>query len=1129
MSRAIQVTRLHAINWYGYRDSFDVTGNLLIAGIRGSGKSVLMDLVQYVIIANHQKVRYNLSATGDHSTRDLKGYCLGDTKQDDNGVPKYMRNGGITYVALEFTWPDLASRRVETWGVRVEYESATQTTPSVKPFLIPASVKREFFLDAEKTPLDLLAFRARTESIADSAGVAGRLFVGVDEYRREMALPSHLNFDRPTIDYLLPMAMSFTFMDSFNQFCKRYVLPPESVDIQSAKDSYLVFRNLAVELDKLHKQQGALQEIHDLDQQRQKHEGERTVARYLEAECRRDHSRDEYERAATKVHELQRLLNEEEERLKVVESEFSAAQRRAKTIERAFNESEDGRLYRRIIQENEELRTSIEALKELNASVQEARTLRLRKSDEWRERLAELALTLTASLFEDHERACRALRDAAEPDVLQSATDRVADAAKALDAVAAEAIRPASGRYSELGREIRTLEERLTAIRAGTLLEDTVLLTALKKGLPRRSSVSSVQALWQLCEVTDEAWRPALEVVFTQKYALIVGDEDFDEAQRIYQVLKEDASRESLINPSAALRLYCEPQDRSLAMKLEVPTGNGVAIATINYLFGDLICVDSVDDFRYYEQAVTIDGFLWQRPFVRRYRHYDNRPCIGKRGLEKQRAHLQVEIQNRATEQQQLQPGLDGWHEVQGIFNEYKLDSQKLHANLTDLMRLSGLQERLDGNIAELRTIDSQDLADKEQELREVQAKAKRLSEERDTLLRSVKQHQLNTARAALTTAGIDLGKKQDAFMKISGATDLSRFLDLLQSMQHDVLRSYPGKDVAAERFNKIYTDADREERLCQNNTVNARKNLAASPEYGTRFADFDPEAPTNSQYDKLLQDIRDAQIQDYQAKAVAEKCNWHEIFREQVLEKLRQRLLEVEKLMTLLKAVLDKPIGNERYKISAIPNHDKEFKVYRQLLDLSAVANRGSLFVTADANLEAEVDRIFKSLTGEKPTKDSQLFLDYRNYFEYDILISNDSDPDAKPYSFNLQAGKASGGENQTPYFIAILASYLRAYRRHEQRRREPSLALVPIDEAFSKLSGQDICDCITALKQLDLQGVFSMSTGNIPYAIELCDQVFGVHKQQKTKGGKTTIRNIAAALTRAEAIERFGSGQQP
>src|SRR5690606_31748081 len=126
-----------------------------------------------------------------------------------------------------------------------------------------------------------------------------------------------------------------------------------------------------------------------------------------------------------------------------------------------------------------------------------------------------------------------------------------------------------------------------------------------------------------------------------------------------------------------------------------------------------------------------------------------------------------------------------------------------------------------------------------------------------------------------------------------------------------------------------------------------------------------------------------------------------------------------------------------------------------------------------------------------EAPSKEADAFIDYRNYFDYDILVTNERDPEARPYSINRQSGKSSGGENQTPYFVAILASYLRAYRRHEQRRREPSLAIVPIDEAFSKLSGERIRDCISALKQLDLQGVFSMSTGNIPYAIDHCDQV--------------------------------------
>ena len=42
MNRKIELTRIHAINWYGYLgDTFDVRGNLLVAGITGSGKSII--------------------------------------------------------------------------------------------------------------------------------------------------------------------------------------------------------------------------------------------------------------------------------------------------------------------------------------------------------------------------------------------------------------------------------------------------------------------------------------------------------------------------------------------------------------------------------------------------------------------------------------------------------------------------------------------------------------------------------------------------------------------------------------------------------------------------------------------------------------------------------------------------------------------------------------------------------------------------------------------------------------------------------------------------------------------------------------------------------------------------------
>src|SRR5215207_8028758 len=90
-TRKISLTCLHAINWYGYADSIPVAGNLLLAGVTGSGKSILMDLLQFVLVGDQRLVRFNQSATGDRGDRSIKGYCLGDTKEEDNGVTQYMR------------------------------------------------------------------------------------------------------------------------------------------------------------------------------------------------------------------------------------------------------------------------------------------------------------------------------------------------------------------------------------------------------------------------------------------------------------------------------------------------------------------------------------------------------------------------------------------------------------------------------------------------------------------------------------------------------------------------------------------------------------------------------------------------------------------------------------------------------------------------------------------------------------------------------------------------------------------------------------------------------------------------------------------------------------------------------
>ena len=190
-------------------------------------------------------------------------------------------------------------------------------------------------------------------------------------------------------------------------------------------------------------------------------------------------------------------------------------------------------------------------------------------------------------------------------------------------------------------------------------------------------------------------------------------------------------------------------------------------------------------------------------------------------------------------------------------------------------------------------------------------------------------------------------------------------------------------------------------------------------------------------------------------------------------------------------------------------------------MLDATAAAGSDLFASIADAQLRDRIAHFLQTLVEAPDGVEAGRLLDYRHYYEYDMTVEDISQPieahgQRRKISVDKQSGKFSGGENQSPYFIAILASYLRAYKRYETYRAGPTLSLVPIDEAFSKLSGERIADCIDALKNLELQGVFSMSTGNIPYAFEKCDQLLVVSKEERRIGKKMKIRNVAVSIAK-------------
>jgi DNA repair exonuclease SbcCD ATPase subunit len=1105
MSRTIHLTRIHALNWYGYKDSIPVEGNLLLAGVTGSGKSILMDLIQLVLVGDQRLVRFNQSATGDRSDRSLKGYCLGDTKQEENGVTQYMRQSAISYVALEFTWPK--GKRAETWGLRIEFASAAEAHGKITPFFVPVALMRSDFLHPDKRPLDYTAFKALVE------GREGRLYSeGLDAYLRDMAQPTHLNFDRAVLRALLPTAMSFTFLKSFNEFARNFILPADKLDVSDVTASYRTFIRYEEDLRLLDDQFQKLKAIRDTFTHLIEIRRDRALARHLEAELRHEHSAEQLKADEANLEKLRQASAVEEARLKELDDQIPRLQEKIDGLKATINETPNGRLYSELKSRNEKLTRQINSLRDIGKSLDDALANRVRTARLWLKELRALPLELDAASVNLVERAIQSVVDGDignAGETLPALSTAAQNAATAAGRAGGQTVK----RLVELRQQLGLLRDEIGALKIGKLPFPTQLLDTLNSRLLSRDADLPARHLRELCEITDERWRPAIEVAFTRKFAVVVAVEHFEEAEKIYHSLKASElgvgfSRESLVNPAKALQRHKPVKTGSLAQKLK--TGHPIADAVISETFGSLMCVEGREELRQHEFAIMPDGFMSRGAFVERPRFYDGNPFVGRKGLEQQLAWKEKQVQDLANEERRLQPVERALKSLNDGWREHFEIAPSLYTDLAEARKLPDLKAELGDNIAKLNRIDRSKFDELAKEQATHEANLKAMENERRELDRSEKRAEVRRSEKYLVDARAETGKLAEKFEQIRNEVDVSTWLKRMQELRSDVLNRFPAKDVAANRFNGQFHDCDRDAAAAWEDLKAKRRELAAAH---SKFDELPVDSENNEAHAKQLAKLEESEIPDYRSKAERERKNWESLFRTQVLQKLHSALQEVVNLIVLLNTSLKKrPIGTNTYELRYKRNPD--YQLYHELLEASAVAREDDLFfASADQRFRDAISHFLKTLTEAPDSVDAARLLDYRHYYEYDMEVV---EADGRKTSVDRHSGKFSGGENQSPYFIAILASYLRAYRRYSSRKQEPSLGLVPIDEAFSKLSGERIMDCITALKAFDLQGLFSMSTGNIPYAFEHCDWLVVVSKDERRLGKRTEIRNIPVSLAR-------------
>lgn len=1109
-SRCIRLTRIHAIQWFGYCDTFDIHGNLLIAGRTGAGKSVLMDLIQLVLIGD-QRSKYNAASDGRGHTsgRDKKSYCLCDTQEDINGVPLYARDGGTTYIALEFTWPD--GEQVETWGMRIEYPNTETQTPEEEFFRIPERLNRADFVTHDEFALPLEGFRILIRK------KDGETFRNITEYRKRLG--EHLNFHRETVDFLMPSAMSFAFLPRFDEFCRRYILQAEDIKIEPVQQSYRSYLRICEELDRLQDKARRLDQAVSKRREWEDARRDADACRLLEAEFQREAARNEVAELTEKLTEIDQRSARQQQEFDEICQTLETKNQDLESLKNLFRDEGGGVL----LELQEQIRTTtqkIERFRQMGKTVAEERARRVRITEAYARKAADFLTERNAGSVAELTHSLHALAES-RPEGLRQALRQVTQAVRGVQTRMRASIQTESEQSQRTKEELDALQIQLKNLEFNRVAPSP-LLDELNKHLPRRGRENPARQLRELCEVTDEEWRPALELAFSRKFAVVVSLEDYPQALRLFREFPHNSPEESLVDPERALARKTKPQEASLAEK--ITSEHPVARAVLDHLFGGVHCATSPADLPNHPDAILPDGFRQRGLFVERPKPYDHRPCIGARGIERHRAHLTAKAEQCAATLRGIEPLLARADQIQRMVSEEKLDAEDIEGDLSAAAQLAELEEERDRLNARNAAASTPELEERLKAISAMESVTKALDHRRLELHGKLQSRERTETAQRLDGARQRADRAEASHQEVVTQVAASLNVARCDALRTELTARYPTLDSRAVQAGHRHRELESRLPDLENLLLSFRQGLVDQHPDLRAEPDFDPQTAWNPSYQKLLDRIRVEDMPARQHQAREEEQRWETLFRTTVAARLSLAIRDVRKTIGDLNLQLKKPIGDSLYHIRVDDSPSREFQDYRRVLEACALTQDGeSIFASLAADAREGVERVFKALVEEPEGKLAQAFLDYRSYFRYDMEVSDSKRPELPAKSLNRHADKFSGGEKQTPFYISILACYLRAYKRHlPQRYTEPSIGLVPIDEAFSKMSGERITDAIRALRDTDLQGILSMSSGNWPYAIGECDQVLAVHQREGFSDGRKTIRNIAALLDRQEALAR-------
>ena len=222
------------------------------------------------------------------------------------------------------------------------------------------------------------------------------------------------------------------------------------------------------------------------------------------------------------------------------------------------------------------------------------------------------------------------------------------------------------------------------------------------------------------------------------------------------------------------------------------------------------------------------------------------------------------------------------------------------------------------------------------------------------------------------------------------------------------------------------------------------------------------------SKYSQELQKLEKSELISYEKEVRDAREKAELVFKEDFIAKLRNNILTAEQEISKINETLSNiKFGNDTYEF-IFPRSAEYAEFYDMVTSDLVNKDEGLLTYDFQSKYNEQINDLFDSLSVDDLNSNGAInkFTDYRTYMDYDIQIKNQDGT----MNYSKVFKEKSGGETQVPFYVAIVASFVRVYTQNGFSQSDP-IGLVLFDEVFDKMDGNRMRAMMNFISSMPLQ----------------------------------------------------------